>query len=245
MFCCLQKDGKELRFSMVDGDFKRYVGRWYLRPDARCVILVLSFYSISFSHVSILSEMLQSLDISLDCRSGTTTLHYEVNVTPRLLFPAAFVEQIIKSDLPINLRAIANRAEESVNILRGAGSAQLNEGSSAPVAVKEGAKLGERGYSWGAIGLTCKIGKPCIVDEVHLRRFDDLLENGVHRRVVAAITVEAPAHNVWAVLTDYERLHEYVSFPYDNNLSTLFNIGVFRRCVLVLNITLVSLVVAS
>lgn len=29
------KDGRELRFSMVDGDFKRYVGRWYLRPDVR------------------------------------------------------------------------------------------------------------------------------------------------------------------------------------------------------------------
>ena len=153
--------------------------------------------------------MFQSVDEWFDCRSGTTTLHYEVNVTPRLLFPAAFVEQIIKSDLPINLRAIANRAEDSFNSLRGTGSAQSNEGSSAPVALKERAKLGGRGYAWGAVGSACKIGKPCVVDEVHLRRFDDLLENGgVHRRVVAAITVEAPAHNVWAVLTDYERLHE-------------------------------------
>ncbi|KAG0631523.1 hypothetical protein M758_1G260500 [Ceratodon purpureus] len=170
------KDGKELRFSMVDGDFKRYVGRWYLRPDIR---------------------------------SGTTTLHYEVNVTPRLLFPAAFVEQIIKSDLPINLRAIADRAED--NILGEAGSAQLSEGFSAPVALMERAKSGEKGYTWGAIGSSCQLGKPCVVDEVHLRRFDDMLENGgVHRRVVAAITVEAPAQNVWAVLTDYERLHEFV-----------------------------------
>lgn len=168
-----------------------------------------TFSLISFSHVSILSELFQGLDAWLTCRSGTTALHYEVNVTPRLLFPAAFVEQIIKSDLPINLRAIANRAEESSKVLRGAGSVQSNEGSSAPVAFKEKAKLGDRGYSWGAIGSTCKLGKPCVVDEVHLRRFDDLLENGgVHRRVVAAITVEAPAHNVWAVLTDYERLHE-------------------------------------
>ena len=136
------------------------------------------------------------------CRSGTVMLHYEVNVTPRLLFPAAFVEQIIKSDLPTNLRAIADRVEDGLNALRGA---VPEEGLSAPVA----AKLGERSYSWGAIGSTCQLGKPCVVDEVHLRRFDDLLENGgVHRRVVAAITVEAPAHNVWAVLTDYERLHE-------------------------------------
>ncbi|KAG0613518.1 hypothetical protein M758_6G109300 [Ceratodon purpureus] len=191
---------------MVDGDFKRYVGRWYLRPGVR---------------------------------SGTTTLHYEVNVTPRLLFPAAFVEQIIKSDLPINLRAIANRVEEGLSILQGAGYAQSNEGLSPPVALKERAKLGERRYSWGAIGSTCQVGKPCVVDEVHLRRFDDLLENGgVHRRVVAAITVEAPAHNVWAVLTDYERLHVTTIF------SCSFNTGVACKCDSVHSTTLIDLVVA-
>jgi uncharacterized membrane protein len=58
-------------------------------------------------------------------------------------------------------------------------------------------------------GRACKVGRPCTVDEVHLRRFDDLLENGgVHRRVVAAITVEAPIENLWSVLTSYEQLPE-------------------------------------
>ena len=38
-------------------------------------------------------------------------LHYEVNVVPKLLFPATFVENIIKEDLPKNLSAIAKRAE--------------------------------------------------------------------------------------------------------------------------------------
>lgn len=92
-------------------------------------------------------------------------------MTPRLLFPAAFVEQIIKSDLPINLRAIANRAEDFTT----ASSVQSNEELSALVALKQRGKLGDRDYSWGAIGSTCKLGKPCVVDEVHLRRFDDLL----------------------------------------------------------------------
>lgn len=96
-------------------------------------------------------------------------------MTPRLLFPAAFVEQIIKSDLPINLRAIANRAENFTTTLRGTSFVLSNEGSSALVALKERSKLGDRGYSWGAIGSACKLGKPCVVDEVHLRRFDDLL----------------------------------------------------------------------
>mgnify|MGYP000131948329 FL=1 len=38
-------------------------------------------------------------------------LHYEVNVVPKLFFPATFVENIIKEDLPKNLSAIAKRAE--------------------------------------------------------------------------------------------------------------------------------------
>ena len=38
-------------------------------------------------------------------------LHYEVNVVPKLLFLATFVENIIKEDLPKNLSAIAKRAE--------------------------------------------------------------------------------------------------------------------------------------
>jgi hypothetical protein len=38
-------------------------------------------------------------------------LHYEVNVVPKLVFPAAFVENIVKEDLPKNLSAIAKRAE--------------------------------------------------------------------------------------------------------------------------------------
>ncbi|PIN24250.1 hypothetical protein CDL12_03017 [Handroanthus impetiginosus] len=50
-----------------------------------------------------------------------------------------------------------------------------------------------------------------MVDEVHLRRFDGLLENGgVHRCVVACITVKAPVREVWNVLTAYESLPEIV-----------------------------------
>jgi hypothetical protein len=44
--------------------------------------------------------------------------------------------------------------------------------------------------------------------EVHLRRLDGL--DLLHRRAVAAITVDASASEVWAVLTDYDRLAEFV-----------------------------------
>lgn len=44
--------------------------------------------------------------------------------------------------------------------------------------------------------------------EVHLRRLDSL--DHVHRRAVAAIRVNAPASIVWDVITDYNRLHEFV-----------------------------------
>jgi hypothetical protein len=42
---------------------------------------------------------------SFDGRPGSTVLHYEVNVAPKLLFPAPLVERIIRADLPVNLRA--------------------------------------------------------------------------------------------------------------------------------------------
>ncbi len=44
--------------------------------------------------------------------------------------------------------------------------------------------------------------------EVHLRRLDGL--DHVHRRAVAAIRVNAPASIVWDVITDYNRLHEFI-----------------------------------
>ncbi|KAK9068803.1 hypothetical protein SSX86_012919 [Deinandra increscens subsp. villosa] len=60
-------------------------------------------------------------------------------------------------------------------------------------------------------GKTCQIDSPCKVDEIHLRRFDGLLENGgVHRCVFASITVKAPVREVWNVLTSYETLPEIV-----------------------------------
>lgn len=150
-----------------------------------------------------------------------TVLHYEVNVTPRLLFPAAFVERIIRADLPTNLRAMAARAEGCTTLSQGstyvpssatvplllpssvlkkmedgnlavhsAGGSTLvapqqlsdDESTSSSVCggLKEKATWSERDYIWGGVGKTCKLGKPCAVDEVHLRRFDDLLVSAVN-----------------------------------------------------------------
>lgn len=33
----------------------------------------------------------------------------------------------------------------------------------------------EQNSNWGVFGKVCKIDRPCMVDEVHLRRFDGLL----------------------------------------------------------------------
>ncbi|KAJ6397883.1 hypothetical protein OIU77_018819 [Salix suchowensis] len=65
--------------------------------------------------------------------------------------------------------------------------------------------------NWGVLGKACRLDRRCMVDEVHLRRFDGLLENGgVHRCVFASITVKAPVREVWNVLTAYESLPEFV-----------------------------------
>ncbi|XP_058087450.1 uncharacterized protein LOC131234527 [Magnolia sinica] len=196
--------GRELHFSMVDGDFKKFEGKWSVKAGLR---------------------------------SSTTILSYEVNVIPTFNFPAIFLERIIGSDLPVNLRALACRAERNSDgnqKIPTVGSASYtsscrdlsdafpqtdkllanefkgNYGSSnfGPLLAPSPSEVNSK---WGVFGKVCALDRPCMVDEVHLRRYDGLLENGgVHRCVVASITVKAPVREVWNVLTAYETLPEIV-----------------------------------
>ncbi|KAI3676802.1 hypothetical protein L1987_86415 [Smallanthus sonchifolius] len=184
-------NGRELHFSMVDGDFKKFEGKWSVRSGRR---------------------------------SSTTILSYEVNVIPNFNIPAIFMERIIRSDLPVNLQAIARRSERNF---------EGNENTSTEVHFATPSTASTTIYidgtiekniptvsskpaievnnNWGVFGKTCQIDSPCKVDEIHLRRFDGLLENGgVHRCVFASITVKAPVREVWNVLTSYETLPEIV-----------------------------------
>ncbi|GLT97423.1 hypothetical protein SLE2022_149900 [Rubroshorea leprosula] len=200
---------RELHFSMVDGDFKKFEGKWSVKSGIR---------------------------------STTTVLSYEVNVIPRFNFPAIFLERIIRSDLPVNLQALACQAERNFNGNRKMLAVEESlVRTSLPVLAAPGVDLksdfhkdktssadlkenytssnfspilrspSELSNSWGVFGKACRLDKPCMVDEVHLRRFDGLLENGgVHRCVVASITVKASVREVWNVLTAYESLPEIV-----------------------------------
>ncbi|KAJ3709263.1 hypothetical protein LUZ61_012968 [Rhynchospora tenuis] len=184
-------DGRELHFSMVDGDFKKFEGKWSVRPGTS--------------------------------RPGTAKLSYEVNVIPRFNFPAILLERIIRSDLPINLKALAFWAEkkcEEITNVNGAaidlnvpvsGLTELSGIKNLHGAADLKADGSLSGKKWGIYGNTCSIDRPCVVDEIHLRRFDGLLENGgTHRCVFASITVKAPVREVWNVLTAYEELPEIV-----------------------------------
>ncbi|KAF9681840.1 hypothetical protein SADUNF_Sadunf05G0044400 [Salix dunnii] len=200
-------NNRELHFSMVDGDFKKFEGKWSVKSGTR---------------------------------HRTTTLSYEVNVMPRYNFPAIFLERIIGSDLPVNLRALACRAERDFEGNQKTGVTESETSMTAwtsPGMVLDGAfrekdKLStedlKQSYpsstfgpmlppsndlnnNWGVLGKACRLDRRCMVDEVHLRRFDGLLENGgVHRCVFASITVKAPVREVWNVLTAYESLPEFV-----------------------------------
>ncbi|KAM6563275.1 hypothetical protein CsatB_023273 [Cannabis sativa] len=199
-----------LLFSMVDGDFKKFEGQWSVRCGTR---------------------------------SSTAILSYEVNVIPRFNFPAIFLERIIRSDLPVNLRALACKAEKSFggnqnmaltensftqsstsvssslklnvdNLLNGKdniSSAELKEGFLTSNVGPLTPSFSDSNSKLGILGKACSLDRHGLVDEVHLRRFDGLLENGgVHRCVVASITVKAPVREVWNVLTAYESLPEIV-----------------------------------
>ncbi|KAL6638229.1 hypothetical protein ACP70R_025801 [Stipagrostis hirtigluma subsp. patula] len=201
--------GRELHFSMVDGDFMKFEGKWSIRSGPR---------------------------------SSSAVLLYEVNVIPRFNFPAIFLERIIRSDLPVNLRALACRAEKiylenqrsssrkyAAATSESSTSSQLNfhgttvdtdaissrkfkEAAPTPVVSSGLASPSfELKSNWGVYGNACRLDRPCIVDEIHLRRFDGLLEHeGAHRCVFASITVKAPVREVWNVLTAYENLPEFV-----------------------------------
>ncbi|KAH1251286.1 hypothetical protein AAZX31_05G182700 [Glycine max] len=194
---------RELHFSMVDGDFKKFEGKWSVKSGTR---------------------------------SSSTNLSYEVNVIPRFNFPAIFLERIIRSDLPVNLRALAYRVERNIS-----GNQKLSlpenhlDKTSSDIYESSAQKINSalcenREYlvssipgtlpmpssevninNWGAFGKTCRLDRPCVVDEIHLRRFDGLLENGgVHRCVFATITVKASVRDVWNVMSSYETLPEIV-----------------------------------
>ncbi|KAI3511338.1 hypothetical protein L1887_18489 [Cichorium endivia] len=192
-------NGHELHFSMVDGDFKKFDGKWSVKPGKR---------------------------------SSNAILSYEVNVIPNFNLPAIFMERIIRSDLPINLQALARRSERSfegnenttTKIHSGSTTIDIDgaiDKNTPAVDMKDtepsssftplSKPTAEINSNWGVFGKTCDINSPCKVDEIHLRRFDGLLENGgVHRCVIASITVKAPVRDVWNVLTSYENLPEIV-----------------------------------
>jgi hypothetical protein len=138
---------------------------------------------------------------------SSTTLSYEVNVIPRFNFPAIFLERIIRSDLPVNLQALACRAERNFEgvqkiALKGNSSSRTSMGVVSSLhknldgglcemdklSLREfkenfaGSNLGpfplsssELNSNWGVFGKVCRLDRPCMVDEVHLRRFDGLL----------------------------------------------------------------------
>ncbi|XP_039158105.1 uncharacterized protein LOC104418018 isoform X3 [Eucalyptus grandis] len=180
---------------MVDGDFKKFEGKWSLKSGPR----------------------------------SSTTLSYEVNVIPRFNFPAIFLERIIRSDLPVNLQALAFRAERNFEgnqklasttrfrdrAINGAvtsiGPDLDDKVQPREITSANAGQLPASSSNWGVFGKVCKLDRPCVVDEVHLRRLDGLLENGgVHRCVIASITVKAPVREVWNILTAYESLPELV-----------------------------------
>ncbi|XP_059067601.1 uncharacterized protein LOC131029727 [Cryptomeria japonica] len=167
------------------------------------------------------------IDMETNEQPRTTTLYYEVNVIPRFNFPAIFVERVIRKDLPLNLQSVAARAEAKSKALskevkslcheidHTLESAEVQENQSIStlenlcrISIND---LANAWNNWVTSGQTCSLDRPCVVDEVHLRRLDDLLENGgVHRRVIATITIKAPSQSVWKVLTAYESLPEFV-----------------------------------
>lgn len=73
---------REARFFMIKGDFKQLQGRWIVEPDPSSAV------------------------------GMGTILRYEILVQPKLNVPSAIVSYVVRTGLPGNIRAIAERAEQ-------------------------------------------------------------------------------------------------------------------------------------
>lgn len=123
---------------------------------------------------------------------------------PRFNLPAIFLERIIRSDLPVNLCALACRAEKCIEDSQMSPSPVDAVGLSPPTTIPSrtlnfsGDLCEPNGRNWevlketyaghalssvplssnskcGVFGQVCRFDRSCMVDEVHLRRFDGLL----------------------------------------------------------------------
>jgi hypothetical protein len=140
-------------------------------------------------------------------RSASAVLQYEVNVIPKFNFPAIFLERIIRSDLPVNLRALALRAEKIYLDRQRCSSRKLPIGDTKSSSTSSNPNFhsttvqtdaissskfkdalptfgissvlasppSESNSKWGVYGNVCRLDRPCLVDEIHLRRFDGVL----------------------------------------------------------------------
>jgi len=89
----------------------------------------------------------------------------------------------------VNLRALAYRVERNIS-----GNLKLSLAENNKLSTGENKEDLVRSISgssplsssdvninnWGAFGKTCSLDRPCVVDEIHLRRFDGLLVTHLH-----------------------------------------------------------------
>uniref|UniRef100_M1AVS4 Coenzyme Q-binding protein COQ10 START domain-containing protein n=1 Tax=Solanum tuberosum TaxID=4113 RepID=M1AVS4_SOLTU len=139
---------------MVDGDFKKFEGKWSVRVGTR---------------------------------SSTAILSYEVSVIPRFNFPAIFLERIFRSDLPVNRQALSCRAE---NNYQGYQSVTKEEPGSYLISTKTDIDhvISHENKSSGE-HLKVKFVKATFGRSTPVTSNEN---GGVHRCVVASITVKAP-----------------------------------------------------
>ncbi|XP_057971362.1 uncharacterized protein LOC131160063 [Malania oleifera] len=201
---------RELHFSMVDGDFKKFEGKWCIRSGKRSTTTNLS-YEVNviprFNFPTIFLERIirSDLPVNLQALSSRAEIIFEQNYKmPSTKCFLSTTSAAVHVSSGVNLDG--NVCEKDKLSL---GKFKKDNASSSIGPLHPSAT--ELSTHWGIFGKFCKLDRHCMVDEVHLRRFDGLLENGgVHRCVVATITVKAPVREVWNVMTAYERLPEIV-----------------------------------
>lgn len=233
----LPNGDKELRFEMIEGDFKEYQGRFLIQAETAFTSKLI--FDAAIEPLECIPEMLFVHAVQIWLPFNLNGIVREAEKVRLILFTQMmFSTQIAQKQASVSpFTAASIEADVSLGsnstlpaLSSAAWYTKALEDAKARRRVKRRVKATPADYLGTAFvplpasapefrNVSCIRGEtiPSFeLDEaqmtggvaVHLRKLDS--SDFLHRRVVCCVRINAPPKAVWAVLTDYERLTDFV-----------------------------------
>eukprot|EP00210_Caulerpa_lentillifera_P001412 g1356.t1 len=219
----LPRGDKELRFKMIKGDFKEYHGRFLIEAQNQFVS------KLTFDAVI---EPMESIPEMLFVHAVQIWLPFNLNGIVKKSEQIAVKQASVSPFTAASIEADVSLGSNSMKQTQ-ASAAWYTRALEEAKARRNGRNRSQRASPVDYLG-TAFVPLPASAPEfrdfnrreeetvpsielnesqltgveVHLRKLDS--NDYLHRRVVCCIRINAPVKEVWTVLTDYERLSEFV-----------------------------------